>query len=540
MRNIALLLVLISLTLGCNVSDDPQLVDKSDDCDACGVCDDDPSNDCEEDCAGVAGGDAVEDACGVCDADPTNDCVEDCAGVLGGDAVEDNCGTCDADPTNDCAADCAGVDGGDAVEDMCGVCDADATNDCVADCAGEFGGDAVEDMCGVCDADATNDCVQDCNGEFGGMAVTDACGRCVEGTTGLVACPTATLKVIEDAHVSANQASANFGGSTELLVDRSNTETYLKFDLGTLPNDIVIRGLTLKGTAFESTDFGGTGDVGVYFSSTDSWSERTITYDTKPAFSDFILASWNVKNLVADQDTTLEIVDDVELLDSFQAQVFGDKTVTLMLASPGFQSKYYSKESTDAAKHVTLEVAYQVLSKVDVPAVADAFVYTSSPDANYGGESSLRVDPRSSASANPPYTSFVKFDLSTIPSNVSIERVSLQMLAYQGFAYGGNGTCYSYLVDDDTWQEATLTFNNMPTWQPTAVGSWWLWYNNTPADRWGITATEALVQPTIDAYGSDKLISFRLASSGYRTEYRSREWTNAAQHPKLTVYFTAD
>ena len=27
---------------------------------------------------------------------------EDCAGVAGGDAVEDNCGTCDSDNTNDC------------------------------------------------------------------------------------------------------------------------------------------------------------------------------------------------------------------------------------------------------------------------------------------------------------------------------------------------------------------------------------------------------------------------------------------------------
>ena len=46
---------------------------------------------CEEDlpadCAGVAGGSAVEDNCGVCDDNADNDCTEDCAGVWGGDNI---------------------------------------------------------------------------------------------------------------------------------------------------------------------------------------------------------------------------------------------------------------------------------------------------------------------------------------------------------------------------------------------------------------------------------------------------------------------
>ena len=38
-----------------------------------------------QDCAGVAGGTAVEDACGVCDTDTTNDCVPDC---IAGDGTD--------------------------------------------------------------------------------------------------------------------------------------------------------------------------------------------------------------------------------------------------------------------------------------------------------------------------------------------------------------------------------------------------------------------------------------------------------------------
>ena len=49
----------------------------------------------------------------------------DCAGVVEGDSVEDNCGTCDNDSTNDCIQDCAGIWGG---ENDCGCTDDTSCN----------------------------------------------------------------------------------------------------------------------------------------------------------------------------------------------------------------------------------------------------------------------------------------------------------------------------------------------------------------------------------------------------------------------------
>jgi hypothetical protein len=60
------------------------------------------------------------DNCGTCDNDPSNDCVEDCTGTWGGSLVDDGCGICGGD--NSTCADCAGVPGGGAVFDECGVC----------------------------------------------------------------------------------------------------------------------------------------------------------------------------------------------------------------------------------------------------------------------------------------------------------------------------------------------------------------------------------------------------------------------------------
>ncbi len=52
------------------------------------------------DCAGACGGSSFEDMCGTCDDNPDNDCVQDCAGIWGGPNYL-ACEICDDDPAND-------------------------------------------------------------------------------------------------------------------------------------------------------------------------------------------------------------------------------------------------------------------------------------------------------------------------------------------------------------------------------------------------------------------------------------------------------
>tara|TARA_Y100000590_G_scaffold331875_2_gene377152 strand:- start:565 stop:2037 length:1473 start_codon:yes stop_codon:yes gene_type:complete len=107
----------------------------------------------DEDCAGIQDGSAKIDSCGVCDNNPGNDCVPDCKGVWGGDAFLDDCGICDNDPTNDCGEDCTGLPGGSAQLDSCGICDNDPSNNCIQDCLGIWGGSTI---CGCTDPSAIN------------------------------------------------------------------------------------------------------------------------------------------------------------------------------------------------------------------------------------------------------------------------------------------------------------------------------------------------------------------------------------------------
>ena len=185
--------------------------------DECGICDNDVSNDCIQDCAGIWGGSSLDDECGVCGGD--NSTCDDCGGEPNGNSLEDMCGTCDANSSNDCVQDCASTWGGDLVDDECGACggpgptlgcgcndiqdgycDCDGStldqcgvcggdNSTCLDCNDTPNGDASEDECGTCDNDVSNDCIQDCIGEWGGSAEYDDCEIpvCSGGTTGLVA-----------------------------------------------------------------------------------------------------------------------------------------------------------------------------------------------------------------------------------------------------------------------------------------------------------------------------------------------------------------
>ena len=66
------------------------------------------------DCSDVCGGIAEYDECGICDDDASNDCIQDCSGVWGGDAEFD----------------CNGECGGDAFYDNCSNCINDTTEAC--------------------------------------------------------------------------------------------------------------------------------------------------------------------------------------------------------------------------------------------------------------------------------------------------------------------------------------------------------------------------------------------------------------------------
>ncbi len=96
---------------------------------------------------------------------------------------------------------------------------------------------------------------------------------------------------------------------------------------------------------------------------------------------------------------------------------------------------------------------------VVLPAQVDAFVDASTPATNYGNNSVLRTN------ASPEQRSYLRFNVTGLGGQ-AITRATLRLYA-NGSSSGG----YSVrAVSDITWNEATLTYNNMPA-LGAAVGS---------------------------------------------------------------------
>jgi hypothetical protein len=126
----------------------------------------------------------------------------------------------------------------------------------------------------------------------------------------------------------------------------------------------------------------------------------------------------------------------------------------------------------------------------------DAFVYMgSSGNVNFGNHTYLE------SSYNAAY-SFLKFDLSAIPSSTNVTSASLNLYRYNGVINLGY-TVDLYRVTED-WDEGTITGNNKPAYDPTFIAN-----ASMPLDHgwasWSHSSFTNLVQGwingTIDNYG---------------------------------------
>ena len=155
----------------------------------------------------------------------------------------------------------------------------------------------------------------------------------------------------------------------------------------------------------------------------------------------------------------------------------------------------------------------------------DAYVDQENPDINYGTSSKLIMDNL----GNRKY-SYLKFDISTIPSEKIVTSANLYLWcdAREG---GGYTRIHAYSVEDDNWNETTITWNNRPnlmTFLNEHSGDTLTWWN------WDV---KAFVE---NEYGSDRTVSICLVpgdGNKFITEFRSREWGNPEYRPYLEVTY---
>lgn len=88
----------------------------------------------------------------------------------------------------------------------------------------------------------------------------------------------------------------------------------------------------------------------------------------------------------------------------------------------------------------------------------DVYTYSGHPDTNYGNSAVLATNLHS---YNQLEFSYLKFDLSGLPTGQAIVGATLNLYQAGGAGSGESGVSL-YRIGDDSWNEGTVTWNNPP------------------------------------------------------------------------------
>ena len=97
----------------------------------------------------------------------------------------------------------------------------------------------------------------------------------------------------------------------------------------------------------------------------------------------------------------------------------------------------------------------------------DTYVDSSNPNQNYGGLSSLKIENYQSFTQTYESIVWLKFNLSSVPDGAVVDNATLHL--YSDF--GGTYDVHAYSCSNDSWNELTLTYSNMPSYNTTSMDS---------------------------------------------------------------------
>jgi len=186
----------------------------------------------------------------------------------------------------------------------------------------------------------------------------------------------------------------------------------------------------------------------------------------------------------------------------------------------------------DGTYDVTVHEGHAI-ARTELPPTDDSHVdQWHYPDRNYGSEESLLLRSRMASGESRNQRIFMKFDLGGIPSGMTITKAKLWLYSYR--ANWDDMEVQACAVDDDTWGEDTITWNNQPA-HGTAIGSTTL---HSKQEGWYSLDITSFVQ---GEYEGDKVASLCLRALHEdlkaRYMFRSKEYGVADLRPYLEVYW---
>ena len=160
----------------------------------------------------------------------------------------------------------------------------------------------------------------------------------------------------------------------------------------------------------------------------------------------------------------------------------------------------------------------------------DSFVHYSRPDSNFGSWDTIYVGRYTYGGTPGAERSFLKFDLSSIPDNNVVD-VKLYLYCWQADSGGAN--IQAHRVDNDNWNEGTITWNNMPAIGENLDGP----HSVDSRSQYSWTVTDFVAEQLT----GDKIASFCLIDADennapdHVSRFDSKEWGDNFQRPYLKI-----
>lgn len=336
-----------------------------------------------------------------------------------------------------------------------------------------------------------------------------------------------TIGIMEDVYVDEADPDANKDGSSDMGIrladDGTGREVYLKFDISEVSDEIV-GNATLR--LYIAQHNSGTQRDNFYADlfvvEDQTWSETSLTWNTKPEAGMKLLTE-NVTWYNAGKDTTWTSANLTHYLN--EAIAAGKTTITFAIKGKDVTNgdRLWMAESNwkPSATQLILDYTVEPPEKV-APVVADSYVDQGNPDVNYGTEADQHLI--NDDANNLSKWVYQKFDISTAYEGVISATLKLYARVHSSATEISTFDFVVYGVDDNSWLEEGITWNNKP-----AGGTMMFGGTAVPEGGWFNLSSAAFtdfVNAAIDA-GKDSLsvvIKGKNETPGQRAWISGREY----------------
>ncbi len=160
------------------------------------------------------------------------------------------------------------------------------------------------------------------------------------------------------------------------------------------------------------------------------------------------------------------------------------------------------------------------------PPSADTFVSSSSPHTNYGSWPLLAVQQGTN--------SYLRFNLSGLPSNVSVAKATLRLYV-DTVSRGGS---FDVFEIDSSWAESSLIYNNAPPLGSSATGGHSVAVSGSTLNQFVVIDITPLVQAWVNGSLPNNGVALSLTTSGGAFAFDSKESSYTSHEPELSITLT--